>query len=347
MPYVERIVWQIIESTDTTVLQFRSRGLDAIEVYPENFSLLKREEKRGRFTIYNGGPRFSKTFITFNLNKGRRQNGQPLVDPIKSRWFNTLAFRQAIAHAIDRQTMLNNVFRGVGTLQDSPIDIQSPYYLSPEQGLKVYDYNPQKARELLLGAGFKYNSRGQLLDADGNRVRFSLITNAENKTRVAMGAQIRYDLSKIGIQVDYNPISFNILVDKLSNSLDWECHLLGFTGGVEPHDAANAWLPDGGLHSFNQKPQPGQEPLIGQEVANWEAEIGHLYIQAAGELDEAKRKEIYAETQRLSQEYLPYIYTVNPLALAAVRDRLQGVKYSALGSQGGTLWNKYELKVTQ
>lgn len=347
LPYVERIVWQIIESTDTTVLQFRSRGLDAIEVYPENFSLLKREEKRGRFTIYNGGPRFSKTFITFNLNKGRRQNGQPLVDPIKSRWFNTLAFRQAIAHAIDRQTMLNNVFRGVGTLQDSPIDIQSPYYLSPEQGLKVYDYNPQKARELLLGAGFKYNSRGQLLDADGNRVRFSLTTNTENKTRVAMGAQIRYDLSKIGIQVDYNPMNFNTLVDKLSNSLDWECHLLGFTGGVEPHDAANVWLPDGGLHSFNQKPQPGQEPLIGQEVADWEAEIGHLYIQAAGELDEAKRKEIYAETQRLSQEYLPYIYMVNPLALAAVRDRVEGVKFSALGSLAGTLWNKYELKVTK
>jgi len=347
LPYVERIVWQIIESTDTTVLQFRSRGLDAIEVYPENFSLLKREEKRGRFTIYNGGPRFSKTYITFNLNKGRRQNGQPLVDPIKSRWFNTLAFRQAIAHAIDRQTMLNNVFRGVGTLQDSPIDIQSPYYLSPEQGLKVYDYNPQKARELLLGAGFKYNSRRQLLDAEGNRVRFSLITNTENKTRVAMGAQIRYNLSKIGIQVDYNPMNFNILVDKLSNSLDWECHLLGFTGGVEPHDAANVWLPDGGLHSFNQKPQAGQEPLIGQEVADWEAEIGRLYIQAARELDEAKRKEIYAETQRLSQEYLPYIYTVNPLALAAVRDRIQGVKFSALGSLSGTLWNKYELKVKE
>jgi len=347
LPYVERIVWQIIESTDTAVLQFRSRGLDAIEVYPENFSLLKREEKRGKFTIFNGGPRFSKTYITFNLNKGRRQNGQPLVDPIKSRWFNTLAFRQAIAHAIDRQTMLNNVFRGVGTLQDSPIDIQSPYYLSPEQGLKVYDYNPQRARELLLGAGFKYNSRGQLLDADGNRVRFSLVTNAENKTRVAMGAQIRSDLSKIGIQVDYNPINFNILVDKLSNSLDWECHLLGFTGGVEPHDAANVWLPDGGLHSFNQKPQPGQEPLIGQEVADWEAEIGRLYIQAARELDEAKRKEIYAETQRLSQEYLPYIYTVNPLALAAVRDRVEGVKFSALGSLAGTLWNKYELKVTK
>jgi peptide/nickel transport system substrate-binding protein len=348
MPYADRIVWQIIESPDTAILQFRSLGLDAMEVFPEHFSLLKREEKRGKFTVYNGGPRFSRTFISFNLNQGRRQNGQPVVNPIKSRWFNTIAFRQAIAHAIDRQRMLNNAFRGVGVVQNSPIEPQSPYYLSPEQGLKVYDYNPKKARELLLGAGFKYNSRKQLLDADGNWVRFSLITNAENTTRVAMGAQIKQDLSKIGIQVDYNPINFNTLVDKLTNSLDWECYLLGFvSGGTEPHDAANVWLPDGGLHTFNQKPQPGQAPLIGWEVAPWEAEIGRLYIQGAREFDESKRKEIYAQTQRLTQEYLPYIYLVNPLSLAAVRDRLQGVKYSALGSQGGTLWNKYELKVTK
>jgi peptide/nickel transport system substrate-binding protein len=218
LPYVERIVWQIVESTDTSILQFRSRGLDIVEISPENFSLLKREEKRGKFTIYNGGSRFQKVFISFNFNKGRR-NGKPVVNAIKSRWFNTLEFRQAIAYAIDRQTMLNNIFRGLGAVQDSPIDIQSPFYLSPEQGLKVYDYNLNTAKELLLKAGFTYNSKNQLLDAEGNRVRFSLITNTENKTRVAMGAQIKQDLSKIGVQVDYNPISFNTLTDKLSNSL--------------------------------------------------------------------------------------------------------------------------------
>ena len=345
-PYIERIVWQIIESTDTIILQFRSKGLDVVEISPENFSLLKREEKRGKFTVYNGGAKFQKVFIAFNLNKGKRNN-QPLIDPIKSRWFNTLEFRQAMAYAIDRQTMLNNVFRGLGAVQDSPIDIQSPFFISLQQGLNAYNYNPQKAKELLLQAGFKYNTKKQLLDKKGNKVRFSLITNSENKTRVAMGAQVKQDLSKIGIQVDYNPIAFNTLTDKLSNSLDWECHLLGFTGGIEPHDSANVWLTDGGLHSFNQKEPPGEEPLTGREVADWEAEIGQLYIEGSQELDEARRKAIYAETQRLTQEYLPFIHLVSPLSLIAVRDRIQGVEYSALGSQGGTLWDKYKIKVTK
>ncbi|NMG06536.1 ABC transporter substrate-binding protein [Brasilonema sp. UFV-L1] len=347
LPYTERIVWQIIESTDTMILQFRSGGLDTVTVSPGNFSLLKREEERGKFTIYNGGPEFQTYFISFNLNKGRRQNGQPVIDPIKSRWFNTLAFRQAVAHAINRKAILTNIFRGIGILHDSSIYYQSPFYTRPSKDVKIYDYNPEKAKELLLNAGFKYNTRNQLLDADGNLVRFTLITNVENKTRVTIGAQIKQDLSKIGIQVDFNPITFNTLTDKLSNTLDSECYLLGFKGGPEPHDGANVWLPDGGLHTFNQKPQSGQEPLIGREVSDWEAEIGRLYIKAAQEFDEAKRKEIYAETQRISQEYLPLIYLVNPLSLAAVRDRLQNVKFSALGSQEGALWNKYEIKVAE
>ncbi|MDF5720466.1 MAG: ABC transporter substrate-binding protein [Rhizonema sp. PD37] len=346
LPYVERIIWQIIESTDTIVLQFRSGGMDTVQVSPENFSLLKREEKRGKFRIYNGGPAFGQNFISFNLNKGHRKNGKHVVEQIKSRWFNSLAFRQAVAYAIDRKTMLNNAFRGIGVLQNSPIEIQSPYNITPEQGLRVYDYNLEKAKKILLNAGFKYNPRNQLIDADGNLVRFNLITNAENKTRVLMGAQIKQDLSKIGIQVDYNPIAFNTVVDRLTNTLDWECYLLGFIGSTEPNDGANIWLPEGGLHTFNQKPQASQEPLIGWEVADWEAEIGRLYTKGAQELDEAKRKEIYAETQCLSQEYLPYIYLVDALSLVAVRERIHNVKFSALGSQAGTLWNKFELKVS-
>ncbi|MEH2090519.1 ABC transporter substrate-binding protein [Nostoc sp.] len=341
-PYIERVIWQIVESTDTSLLQFRSGGLDTVGVSPDYFSLLKVQEKQGNFTIYNGGPASSTSFVWFNLNKGKR-DGKPLVDPVKSRWFNNVQFRQAIAYAIDRQTMINNTFRGLGVSQDSPISVQSPYYLSPKEGLKVYDYNQQKAKELLLKAGFKYNNN-QLVDDRGNRVRFSLLTNAGNKIREAMGSQIKQDLSKIGIQVDFTPLAWNTFTDKVSNSLDWEASLMGLTGGLEPNDGANVWAPEGGLHMFNQKPQAGQKPIQGWEVAPWEAEIGNLYIQAARELDEAKVKAIYTETQRITQENLPFIYLVNPYSMSAVRNRFEGIKFSALG---GAFWNIEQIKVTE
>lgn len=340
-PYIEKVIWQIVESTDTSLLQFRSGGLDIVGASPLSFSLLKKEEKRGKFTIYNGGAAYGQSFISFNLNKGKR-NGKPLIDPIKSRWFNTVEFRQAVSYAIDRQSIVNNLFRGLGQPQNSPIDVQSKYYLSPEDGLKVYNYEPEKAKKLLLKAGFKYNDKNQLVDADNNRVRFTLLSSAGSKTGEAMSAQIKQNLSKIGIQVDLSAIAFTVIGEKLHNTLDWECYFGGLIGsGVDPNDGANVWLTEGGLHSFNQAAQVGEEPIQGRVVSDWEQKIADLYIQGAQEFDEAKRKAIYDETQRITQEYLPYIYLVNPLSMAAIRDRIQNIKFSALGA----FWNMYELKV--
>ncbi len=342
-PLIDKVNWEIVESQDTSLLQFRSGSLDSVGVTPDYFSLLKQEEKRGNFEIYNGGAATGTSFVFFNLNKGKR-DGKSLVDPVKSKWFNTKEFRQAVAYAIDRQTMINNTYRGLGKTQNSPISVQSPYYLSPKEGLKVYDYNLDKARELLKKAEFKYNSQGQLLDKDGNRVRFTLLTNSGNKIREAMGAQIKSDLNKIGIQVDFTPLAWNTYLDKLSNTLNFDMALIGLTGGLEPNQGANVWKPEGGLHMFNQKPQAGQKPIEGWEVSPWEAEIGRLYVKATQELDEAKVKEIYGETQRIAQENLPFIYLVNALSLAAIRNKFEGIKYNAIG---GAFWNIDEIKVTK
>ncbi|MBW4620648.1 MAG: ABC transporter substrate-binding protein [Cyanosarcina radialis HA8281-LM2] len=339
-PYIERTVWEVVENTDTSLLRFRAGKLDAIPVPGDQFEVVNREKAQGKYTIYGREPGPGTNFISFNLNQGSR-NGKPLVDPIKSRWFTNVKFRQAVAYAIDRPRMVNEVFRELGQPQNSPITVQSPYYLSPEEGLKVYDYNVEKAKQLLQEAGFKYNEQNELLDEDGNRVEFSLMTNAGNKQRESMVAQIQQDLGKIGMKVNPNLIDFGVLVDKLSNSLEWECYVLGLTGGVEPNNGANVWSPDGGLHSFNQKPQAGQPPIQGRVVYPWEAEIGKLYIQAAQEFDETKRKALYARTQQITQENLPVIYLVNPFAITAVRDRITGIKYSPIN---GAFWNRYELK---
>jgi peptide/nickel transport system substrate-binding protein len=344
-PYIDRVTLEILASPEERLSKFRAGELDSLEILrPEDFEALKPEQKSGHFTLYNGGVKPGWIYLAFNLNKGRRPDGSSVVDPIQSRWFNTVAFRQAVAYAIDRPTMLSKIFKGLGELLNSSIPVQSQYYLSPAQGLKVYNYNPEQSKTLLLKAGFKYNAAGQLLDADGNRVRFTLIANKTNNshTREVMAAQIQRDLSKIGIQVDVQAVGFNELIDRISNTLEWQAHLSGFTSGVEPNEGASIWLPEGGLHLFNYKP-PSREPqLAGREVADWELEISRLYLEGAKELDEAKRQALYGEVQRLAQEYVPIIYLVNQFSLAAVRDRIQNVKYSALG---GVAWNIYELKV--
>ena len=343
-PYIQQIVWQIIENTDNQLLNFRSGDLDTLNVEPEVFPLLKREEKRGKYTVFNGGPDTGSVFMCFNLNKGRNAQNQPFVDPIKSRWFATKEFRQAIAYGINRSAMTNNIYRGLGAPLHSPIPEQSPFYLSPEEGLKTYSYDQQKSKELLLSAGFKYNSNGELLDAEGNKVRFTLLMAAGKKVREQMATQIKQDLGKLGMQIDTQFLSFNTYVEKLRLTRNWDTYLGGFTGGTEPHSGYNIWSVNGTLHSFNQGPQAGEPPIKGWEVYDWERKIDDLYVKASQELDEGKRKEIYGETQRIIAEQVPFIYMVNPLTFEAVRDRVSGIRYSALG---GAFWNLYELKITE
>lgn len=340
-PHIQQLVWQVIEDDDNELLQFRSGGLDVIRVVPDIFSLMKREEERGDFTIYEGGPALGTTFMAFNLNKASR-NGKPLVDPVKSRWFNSLAFRKAVSHAIDRPTMVNNIYQGLGAPQTSPVPVQSPFYARPEDGIPTYEYDLDKARELLEQDGFQYNSAGELLDADGNRVRFTLVTNAGNKIRESIGAQIKQDLGKIGILVDFQPISFNALVTKLGDSLEWDAHIIGFTASLDPHSGSVVWLLDGSLHAFNQQALAGQEPLEGWEAADWEKEIANIYIQAAQEVDFEKRRALYIESQRLAEEYLPFLHLVNPLNLGAIRNSIENTNYSGI-VRPFALWNVEEL----
>ncbi len=347
LPYIDRIVWQFIENLDTQLLRFRSGDLDVMgdtrPLRSEYFSLLKREEKRGNFQVLNGGPWSGVLYLTFNLSKAKDKNGKPFVDPVKSRWFNTLEFRKAVAYAINRDRINTNLFRGLGVVQNSPISVQSPFTL--KEGLKAYNYDPNQSKNLLKKAGFKYDDRGQLFDSDGNRVRFTLLTNSNNLTRVAIGAQIRQDLAAIGIQVDYNPLNFNVLIDKINGARDWDAHIIGFTGGTEPHGLANLWMTSGGSHSFNLSQQVGQPKIQGYVANEWEKEIDRLFVQGAQELNPEKRKKIYGEFQKLVQEQLPVIHLVNDSAIMAVRNRVQGLKYSGLPSWG--LWNIQELKIKE
>ena len=337
-PYIEEIIWPVVNSQDAEFVRFRSGDSDLMSVTPDNFGLMKQDEEQGNYTVYNGGPTTTRLFVTFNLNKGSR-DGEPVVDPVKSAWFNTVEFRQAVAYAIDRDTMLNNIFKGLGEMQNSQIAPQSPYFA--ESGLPVYDYNLEKARELLLSAGFEYRG-SQLYDAEGNPVRFTLQTNVGNEIRESAGAQIKQNLAQIGITVDFQPIDFNALVGNLSDSLEWEAIVLGFGAGVEPNSSANLWLTTGGLHFFNQQTPEGMLP--GQEVYDWEQEISDLYIQAAQALDEDDRKALYEETQVLVQENLPFIHLVGQYSMTAVRNKIENVEYTALG---GVLWNIHELKLTE
>jgi peptide/nickel transport system substrate-binding protein len=338
-PYIPKFIYQIIKSSDTTLLGFRSGDLDVLVIRPEDFQLMERTAKRDRYTIFNGGADTGQSFMMFNLNLGKGTDSKPFVDPVKAAWFNNLKFRQAIAYGINRQAMIDSFYRGLGKPQNSPIPELSPYFR--KDGLPEYVYDPEKAKELFQSIGFKYNTQNKLEDNKGNEIRFSLITSTGGRG-VLIGSQIKTDLDMIGITVDFNPVEFGTLIDRLDNSKQWDTAMLGFTGGVEPHGSFNLWSVDGENHMFNKGADANEKPYSGRIIADWEQKINDLMIEGSQELDETKRKQIYGKFQLLVREQLPLIHLITPLYLVALRDRIQGAAPTALGK---AIWNLDELKL--
>ncbi|MDE5116628.1 MAG: ABC transporter substrate-binding protein, partial [Trichodesmium sp. St2_bin2_1] len=333
LPYIDKLIIQIIPSTDNQLIRFRSGELDSIGVDPEAFQLLKREEERGKYKIYNRGA-LGYRFVGFNLNQAKNSEGKPLLNPIKSRWFNNLAFRQAVAYAIDRQQINNTIYRGLGEIKHSALGVQSPYYLSPEAGLKVYKYNPEKSKKILLDSGFQYNDANELLHENGNRVEFTILVKSEEKLRIDTAVKIQGDLSHIGIKANLQILNFNSVLKKLLSSRDWECYVgaFGVPGAdIEPNLLSLFWLSNGSFHQFNLGSKPGEPKIKNWQVSDWEKEIDRLFTAAYQTIDENKRREIYGEFQQIVAEQLPIFFLVNPLAIQAVRNHIDNFKSSAIG----------------
>ena len=344
LPYIDKLIIQIIPSTDNQLIRFRSGELDSIGVDPEAFQLLKREEERGKYKIYNRGA-LGYRFVGFNLNQAKNSEGKPLLNPIKSRWFNNLAFRQAVAYAINRQQINNTIYRGLGEIKHSALGVQSPSYLSPEAGLKVYKYNPEKSKKILLDSGFQYNDANELLDENGNRVEFTILVKSEEKIRIDTAVKIQGDLSHIGIKANLQILNFNSVLKKLLSSRDWECYVgaFGVPGAdIEPNLLSLFWLSNGSFHQFNLGSKPGEPKIKNWQVSDWEKEIDRLFTAGYQTIDENKRREIYGEFQQIVAEQLPIFFLVNPLAIQAVRNHIDNFKSSAIG---GAFWNIDELKI--
>lgn len=334
LPYLDEVWMLIVTTQDVALLKFQEGALDLYSVRGSDYPILKPEEEKGSFTIYEAGPAFGTSFIFFNQNQGMNdETGVPYVEPHKLAWFTDLRFRQAVAHAIDKQSLINIVMNGLGFSQEAAMSPSAGFFHNPN--VLTYPYDLDRARALLAEAGFvDSDGDGVLEDAHGNPLEFSLFTNSGNTERVQIATIIRKDLEQVGMKVHFTQLEFNNLVAKLNATYDWDAILLGLTGGIEPHFGKNVWYSSGHLHMWYPKQEKPATP--------WEAEIDRLFDAGVQELDPQKRKQFYDRWQVIVTEELPLIYTVLPPSIIAVRNRFGNLKPT---SYGGALHNIEELYV--
>ncbi|MDR2693534.1 MAG: ABC transporter substrate-binding protein [Chitinispirillales bacterium] len=320
LPYLDRLVYMIVADQNAQLLTFLRGEIDYFSAKGEDFPELKRvEASSGGFSVFRLGPNSGASFLVFNQNLSvDTATKKTYVDTVKLSWFRNDNFRRAIAHAIDKENMIRIAMNGLGYPQVSPMTPGEGYFYTGD--VPVYPYAPQKALEILEREGFKRDAGGDrfLRDKDGNIVEFSFVTNSGNNVRLKIAEIIRKDLQELGIKAHFQALEFNALIQKLDNKpFDWECILLGLTGGDEPHFGRNVWHSGGQLHMWYPRQKSPSTP--------WEARIDTIYNLAARELDRTKRKELYNEWQRVAADRQPFIYTVLSERIECVRDKFGNV----------------------
>jgi len=334
LPYLDKIIYLIVQNADTSFLKFMDGELDAYGVRGSDYPLLKPLEERRNFTIFDGGPAFGSNFLFFNQNKGVNSKEQkPYVPNHKLAWFSNLNFRKAIAHAIDKDKIIEIVMNGLGYPQHSSMSPGAGFFYNPN--VLTYEYDLDKARKLLAESGFRdRDGDGFLEDQEGNKVQFNLYTNAGAVERIQISGIIRHDLEQIGLDVNFQALEFNVLVGKLTNNFDYDSIIIGLTGGIDPHFGKNVWVSSGQLHMWHPKQKSPQ--------TGWEARIDEIFNQGVQELDPQQRKLLYDEFQMIVSKQLPLIYTSLNSSLYAVKNKFGNLHPT---SYGGAFHNIEEIYI--
>lgn len=312
LPYSEEIRLDIQANREIELLRFRRGELDFIDkMEPDAFERLRKERSR---TARNAGPSLDAEFFWFN------QNADAKFPLYKKRWFQSKLFRRAASAAVNREDIIRLVYHGFAHPALGPISPANSFWFNSRLTPPACD--PPLALTLLRQDGFQFDGR-TLRDRDGNVVEFSLITNAGSKTRTQIGSMLQQDLKKIGIQLNFTPIEFQSLIERITRTHDYEACLLGLANvEIDPNSQMNVWVSSGTHHAWN--------PEQNKPATPWEAEIDRFMQLQHAAVEVRERKAAFDRVQELVAEQAPIVYLVHPDALVAVSPSVRNASPSVL-----------------
>ncbi len=325
LPYLESIRLDIQPNRDVEMLRFKRGELDLINsLDSEYFDKLAATSPQ---LVHDAGPSLDSEQLWFN------EVAKAPIPAYKKSWFRSANFRRAISEAINREDLSRIVYHGHAQPAVGPFSPANNFWFNAK--LKPQTYSPDAALKTLQADGFRMEN-GALKDKDGNLVVFSIITNAGSKTRERMAVLIQDDLQKIGIHVNVVTLDFPSLIERMTQSFDYEAIILGLTNvDLDPNGEMNVWLSSSENHQWNPQQKVPE--------TTWEAEIDRLMRAQAASIDPKRRKEAFDRVQEIVVEQEPFIFLINKNALSAVSTTVHGAAPVILSPQ--TFWNAERLTV--
>ncbi|MBB4514375.1 ABC transporter substrate-binding protein [Paraburkholderia fungorum] len=279
-PWLDRIVVKVINDPAARTVAFEDGSADLSGDSPVPLSDLERLKSNPKLGLETRGYEFQAgvSRIEFNLDNPVLKN--PKV-------------RQAIASALDREVIRKVIYYGYATPLASPIIPSNPYY---DPTPTPYPFNVERANALLDEAGYPRK-------ADGTRFALTVdpLPIGDLPTRTA--AYVKSALARIGIAITVRSQDLPAYLKRIYTDRDFDLSINGMSNLFDPVVGVAR------LYTTNNF-RRGVPFTNGSHYSN--PEIDQLFAQVAEETDEAKRKALFAQIQRILERDLPDINLVAP-----------------------------------
>ena len=265
-PHLPRVRFAVVPDNTTRALELRKGSADVASKALTADMVLALEKEPNLEVQHTPGTALS--YLAFNLR-----------DPI----LRDVRVRQALAYAIDRRPMIHYLWRDFAQPAASILPPQSWAY---DADVPKYEYNPEKARQILDTAGYPATK--------GVRFHLTMKTSTEESTRL-MVAVLQQQLRDVGIALDIRTFEFATFFADVTSGA-YQMYSLSWAGGNEDPDIfeyvfhSDKFPPHGANRSFYVDPR-----------------IDALIKQGRSETDPNRRKVVYAEVQTILATDMPSI----------------------------------------
>jgi peptide/nickel transport system substrate-binding protein len=224
--------------------------------------------------------------------------------------------RQAIAYAIDRESIIRDLLLGQAKLAHSILPEESWAYT---QG-QTYPYDPERAKRLLDEASFRDP------DGDGPQMRFTdpikfQISSGSAATRQFAGV-IQNNLKLIGVPVEIETLEFNSLLDQLRKG-QYQMTTSRWVGGNQDP----VFLKD--LFATSEIPTQDRGGRNRSRYSN--PEFDRIIEEATNTVDREKARALYVQAQEIISRDLPMMPLWYPANMVVARDSVGNIHVDGSG----------------
>jgi peptide/nickel transport system substrate-binding protein len=287
-PYLDRVVFRAIPENSVRFLELKAGNIDICQ-FPNPADLeLARQDPNLKLVSQPG---MNVGYLGFNHTKDLWKN---------------IHLRKAVAHAINRQAIVDNIYQGMGQLAKNGIP---PTMWGYNDDVPGYKYDPELAKKELELAGYPGGEGLPEL-----KLWSMPVPRPYNPEGLKVGIAMIGDLKKVGINANVTSYDWGTYLKRQREQPDdMDMFQLGWTGDNGDPDNFLAVLFDGMA-----------SPAIRTQ---WKNQRYHdLMQQGKQTIDQAKRAEIYKEAQQLMYDEVPVVTVAHSTVIWPMRNNVMNFK---------------------